>query len=410
MWRIPCLLLLPVFAAMSAEQGPLIVSQDSSGKFTGTDEKPILAAVAEARKRGGGEIIIRPGVYLIQKEIVLDKAEHIALRGVDAESVVLKLPPVSHAVTAEAAEAGATELRTSKMQNLRPGMLLHLYAAGDVDSFAKKAKPYVLATIKGIEGSKLLLEKPLPHPIPAGTLIRDEHAPNLIEIRNGSRDILIEKLTLDGGRTADSPALQGHAQLCGVFAAGAYTYEKGPTGPPVQEVMINRCIIQNCFGSGVAFYSVKQSYVVDSTIMDTNDEAVDFDHFTVKCAMQGCHVARSHVGIELNDASDCLVQNNDFRQCGTGLNLWRWCQQEDLNKRNAIRGNTFTDTELNAIQLANGTAENLVESNIITTAGHNGIVVQGEKQRIEKNRVTGAKMKALVVKGDSHAVEANLTE
>ena len=58
------------------------------------------------------------------------------------------------------------------------------------------------------------------------------------------------------------------------------------------------------------------------------------------------------VGVELNDANDCLVQNNDFRECVTGLNLWRWCKQEDLNKRNAIRGNLFQDTEQNAIQLA----------------------------------------------------------
>ena len=104
------------------------------------------------------------------------------------------------------------------------------------------------------------------------------------------------------------------------------------------------------------------------------------------------------------------MQNNDFRQCATGLNLWRWCKQEDFNKRNVIRGNLFEDTEQNAIQLATGTAENLIESNIITNAGKNGILVQGEKQRIEKNTVTGAKLKAIAVKGEGHTVKGNRIE
>lgn len=396
--------------AGAAAPGPLVVSQDGSGPFRGTDERPIMAAIAQAVKQGGGEVLIRPGVYLVHEGIVIENAQHVALRGVDAESVVLKLPPVTYAEVAEAAPAGATGMLLRKAQNLRPGMRLHLDADGPPDAFTKKPRPYVLATVRAITGDRVALEAPLTHPVPEGTTLRHEDAPNLIEVRGGCKDILIEKLTLDGGRTKSDPPVRGHAQLCGIFAAGAYTYEKGPSGPQVEDIMISRSIIQNCFGRGVAFYSVKQGFVLNTTIMDTNDEAVDFDHFAVKCAMQACHVARCHVGVELNDATDCLVQNNDFRGCTTGLNLWRWCKQEDLNRRNAIRGNLFEDTAENAIQLAADTAENLLESNIIANAGRNGIVVQGAKQRVEKNTVSGAKLRAIAVTGDGHSVEGNRVE
>ena len=395
------------FAAKEPSSAPIIVSQDGSGAFNGTDEKPILAALAQAVKQGGGEILIRPGTYVLQKGIVLDKVQHIQFRGTDTEGCVLKLAPLAFAEADADTAAGAAELRVRRLNRLQPGMLLHLDAKGDIDSFSGKPKPYVLATIKAITGNVLTLEKPLPHPVPAGTTMRDEHAPNLIEIRAGCGDILIDKLTLDGGRAEGDPPLQGHAQLCGVFAQGPYSYEKGPTGPPIEAVMIRRCIIRNCFGRGVAFYAVKDGYVLDSTIMDTNDEAVDFDHFVTKSAMQGCHVARSRVGIELNDASDCLVQHNEFRHCGIGLNLWRWCKQDGLNQRNAIRGNVFEDTQENGIQIAKDTSENLIEQNTVTNTGRNGISVSGSKQRVIRNTVTGAKLKALAVSGEGHQVEGN---
>ncbi len=407
---LPAMLVIFLAAAGATAQDTLIVSQDGSGSFRGTDEKPIQAALARAVEQGGGEIIIRPGVYLLRKGLVIEKGQRIALRGADAEGVILKLAPPAFAEVAEAAPAGATEIKLRNAQNLEPGMLVHFNTAGDVDSVSENPKPQVLGTIKGIDGERMTLTKPLAHAIPDGTTMRDENAPNLIEIRGGSKDILIEKLTLDGGRTETDPPVRGHAKLCGIFVSGAYTCEKGPTGSQVEDVMVSRCIIQNCFGRGVAFYSVKQGFVLNTTIRDTNDEAVDFDHFSVKCAMQACHVARCRVGVELNDATDCLVQNNDFRECATGLNLWRWCKQEDLNKRNVVRGNLFEGTEQNAIQLATGTAENLIESNIITNAGKNGILVQGEKQRIEKNTVTGVKLQALAVDGGKHTVEGNKTD
>jgi len=355
-------------------------------------EKEIQGFIDEAIKAGGGEVMIPPGKHLITKGLVIKDAKKLRLVGYDKEASILKLPPLAFAESAEAVTAGASRLSLRRSQNLAVGMRLHLECDGELDSFTKKPKPYQLAFVKELSPDAVVLRDPLKFAVPAGTMIRDEDAPNLIEVRGASDGVTIEKLTLDGGRTPADPPLRGHAQLCGVFAAGAYTYEKGPTAPRVKGVQVKRCIIQNCFGRGVAFYSVEDSLVEDCTIMDCNDEAVDLDHFTQKTTVRHNHFARCNVGVELNDANDCAVLFNEMHECNTGVNLWRWCKMPDLNERNRIEGNTIERTNGNAIQLGKDTAHTTVIDNDLRDSARNGISVQGTDQTLRDNRITGSKM------------------
>jgi hypothetical protein len=189
--------------------------------------------------------------------------------------------------------------------------------------------------------------------------------------------------------------VRGHAQLCGIFGSGLYDYEKGPSSK-IKSVAVSRCIIQNCFGRGVAFYAAEECLVDACTIMDTNDEAIDFDHFAVRCAARHNHIARALTGIELNDASECLVSGNDFRNCGTGLNLWRWCRQPGLNERNRIIDNLFASSTGNAIQIGANTGANTIENNEVDQAGKNGIILNSPGQTVLNNRITGVNLKDIV--------------
>jgi hypothetical protein len=353
-------------------------------------DKEIQGFINEAIKAGSGEVIIPPGTHLITHGLVIKDAKKLRLIGYDKETSILKLPPLAFAESGEAAAAGATRLSLRRSQNLAVGMMLHLECDGEIEPFTKKPKPYQLAFVKELSADAVVLRDPLKFPVPAGTLIRDEHAPNLIELRGTCDGVTIEKLTLDGARTPADPALRGHAQLCGIFATGPYNYEQGPTGPRVRGVRVSRCIIQNCFGRGVAFYSVEDSTVEDCTIMDCNDEAVDLDHFTQKTIVQHNHLARCNVGVELNDANDCAVLGNEVRECGTGINHWRWCKMPDLNERNRIEGNTFERTKGNAIQLATGTAHTSVINNDIRDSARNGISAQGTGTTLRDNRISGS--------------------
>jgi hypothetical protein len=343
-------------------------------------------------------------VHLIEHGLMVNDAKKLRIIGLDAEQTVLMLPPVAYAVATGVTAAGATTIPVKTQRGFKPGMRLKIEADGELDSFTKKPKPYHLAIVKAVEKNAIQLEAALKFPVPAGTLIRHEDAPNLIEIRGASEEVRIEKLTLDGGRVDGDPPIRGHVQLCGVFASGKYSYEKGPTGPPVKKLSISRCFIQNCHGRGIALYSVEGAEIDDCTIRDTADEAIDFDHFTVKAIATHNHIARSLVGVELNDANDCLVAGNEFLECGTGINLWRWCKQPGLNEGNMIVQNVFEHMLGNAVQIATGTKGNTVAQNEINGSGKNGIIVSGEAQIVKANKITASGMKTIVIQEGKHDV------
>jgi parallel beta-helix repeat protein len=358
-------------------------------------EQEIQGYINDAIKAGGGEVVIPPGTHMITKGLVIQDAKKLRLIGLDAERCILKLPPLAYAEVSEAAPAGSTRIVCKRLQNLHADMLLQIEAEGEIDCFTQKPKPYHLAKLKAIGGLTLILHEPLKFAAPAGTLIRDPHAPNLIEVRGSSDFIGIEKLTLDGGRVESDPPVRGHAQLCGVFASGDYTYEGGPK-QLVKDVIVSRCIIQHCHGRGVAFYAAEGGKIEGNVIMDCTDEAMDLDHFTIKTTVRHNHAARCLVAVEMNDASNCVVSANEFMHCGTGINLWRWCKQQGLNEGNQITGNSFLNMAGNGIQISQGTANNTITDNDIVGSGKNGIIVTGGKQTIQDNRISGSGLKDVV--------------
>jgi len=379
----------------------LLIATQSADALT---EAEIQKFINDAIKAGGGEVVIPPGVHVIERGLKVKDAKKLRITGLDAEESVLKLPPVAYAVAADAASAGSTQIKVKAQRGFKPGMRLRIEADGEIEPFTKKPRPYHLAVVKTVGEDVIHLAAPLKFPVPDGTMIRHEDAPNLIEIRGASEDVHIGKLTLDGGRVEGDPPIRGHAQLCAVFASGAYSYEKGPTGPPVKNLHLSRCFIQNCHGRGVALYAVEGAEIDGCTIRDTSDEAIDFDHFTVKSIAAHNHIARSLVGVELNDASHCLVAGNEFRECGAGINLWRWCKQPGLNEGNIIARNVFEGTKGNAVRIASGTKSNTVVQNEISGSGRNGISLAGEGQIVKANRITGSGMKAIDVQAGKHEI------
>ncbi|WP_395746035.1 right-handed parallel beta-helix repeat-containing protein [Prosthecobacter sp.] len=367
-------------------------------------EAELQRYIDEAIKAGGGEVVIPPGTHIIEHGLMVKDAKKLRIIGLDAEETVLKLPPVAYAVSSGATAAGAPSIPVKSQRGFKPGMRLKIEADGELDTFTKRPRPYHNARVKSVGPRSIELDAPLKFAVPPDTMIRHEDAPNLIEIRGASEEVRIEKLIFDGGRVEGDPPVRGHAQLCAIFASGKYDYEKGPTGPKVKKLSISRCFIQNCHGRGVALYSVEAAEIDDCTIRDTSDEAIDFDHFTVKSVATHNHITRCLTGVELNDATDCLVAGNEFRGCTTGINLWRWCEQPGLNEGNLIMQNVFEHTFGNAVQIATGTKGNIVAQNEINASGKNGIIISGEAQVIKANKITASGMKPLVVQEGKHHI------
>lgn len=405
MFPIRLLGALALLVSLTTVRAQLVVSHDGSGQFNGTDEKPILAALAQAKAAGGGEIIIQPGTYVLTGGLLLKDVRQITLRGLPG--AVLKLPPLQQAEAAAEVAPGETAIPVSKQSGITEGMQIRIMAEGAVDSFSQKRKPTFFVKVAKVESDRLLLAAPLEFPIPKGTAIMNENAPNLIEIRGKSEAITIEGLTLDGGRTAKDPSISAHAQLCGVLASGPYNYTEGPTGPRVRGITIRDCTIRNCFGRGVALYAAEQVRVEHCRIEDTVDEAVDLDHFAVSCRVVENDIARCGVGVELNDATDCWVARNRFEACNVGINLWRWCRMPELNRRNQILDNLFVGIKANGIQLGADTSFNFVRGNIIEESGRNGISAQASATSIVENLIIRPAQHGVTIGGDRNEIREN---
>ncbi|RBP39824.1 parallel beta helix pectate lyase-like protein [Roseimicrobium gellanilyticum] len=375
----------------------LLVGAALPAQESKTPALDIQKFVNEAIAAGKGEVIIPPGTWVLEKGLFLKDAKNVTIAGLDREACILKLPPVAYAECTQDTAAGGTEIPVTRLQNMKPGVRLRIEAPGAVDSFTKKPTNYHLAKVKAVAKDTLLLEEPLKYAVPAKTTIRDADAANVFEIRGATENVTIRNLTIDGGRAANDPVIHGHAELTGVHVAGPYTYEKGPTGPRIKGVTIDNCIIQNCFGRGVSFYSVENSSITRCTFMDISDEAINFDHFSENCVAKHNHIARARIGFELNDAIACIVEANEVRDCGIGVNLWRWCKQENgINEKNKILNNLFTGMEGNAVQFGKNTKDNEVKGNEIVNSGKNGISLNGTAQKAEGNQISGTKGKAVV--------------
>lgn len=365
---------------------------------------PIQQWIDEAIKAGGGVVTIPEGLHFLPKGLLVKNAKKLALRGVSKERCVLKLPPLTYALCAQDTAAGTNELRVHSERGWSPGMRARIECDGAMDTFTKKPCPFMLVIIEDVKPGLLRLKDALPFPVPAKTMIRHEDAPNLIEIREACETLEIANLTLDGGRVDADPQVQGHAQLCAVFATGAYDYVKGPVGPKPKGIVVRDCIIQNFFGRGVALYSVEKAEIERCSFRDGCDEAIDFDHFTTGSSAIGNQITRCRIAFELNDANDCVIIGNEARDCSIGVNLWRWCLQPGLNEGHRVQNNSFISMAGNAVQIGTGTRTNFFEDNDIEHPGRHGFSIAGEAQVLKNNRITGSASQAIVIQEGDHKI------
>jgi hypothetical protein len=329
----------------------------------GGDGKEITAAVKEVAKDGGGTVTIAPGEYLVSERIFFGGAKKVTLRG--EAGAVLQLPPMAYGKLAAETAAGATTLKLQEARGFKPGMQLKLLAPGAIHPFTKKPAPYFIAKATAVEGETVTVEKPTEFPAPAGCEVLWGDEPNLIEIGDGAENITIEQLTMEGAATPDQPQVATHNTRSAVWVTGRYDYEKGPLGPKPHDIAVRDCVIRRFHGRGVAFYSAEAVLVERCRIEQTLEEAIDFDHFTVRGAARENDLRDCRLGVEINDANDCLVERNRMIGGTAGVRIWRWCKMPELNVRNQITENEFRVGKHYAIEMLEGTAKNSASGNVI---------------------------------------------
>jgi len=364
-------------------------------------------AIDACRAKGGGTVVLESGTHLLDAPLRFHNAANITLIG--QGQVRLVMAPQLMLTAAEAAEAGHTVIVLEP--NVAPANVSNLeaQAPGRVDTTPKTGRrrqiPYFSVAGKRVagkqvEGNRLILDKPPAYPVPKGTKIISAY--NAIQITGTSRNLSFEHLTIDGNRAAWPLRPLNHSRHCGIFIAGAYSYETGPAAEPVKGIAIDDCTVRGFHHRGIALYSTIDSRVSDCRIEETGGEGIDLDHFVYRCRVIGCRVRGAPVGVELNDASHCAVTGTVIEDCPVGIRLWRWCTLDGLNTGNVFADNTILRAAKDGIQLAKGTSNSRVINNSLQDCG-TGIRLECNDSVVQDNRVRDCK-EAIAAAGEGNRV------
>lgn len=349
----------------------LTVAQSAPADFVGADEVALQAALDRLGEAGGGTLLIAPGRYLIRNTLRVPANTRIE----GTPRTVLALPRPARLLAP--APAGSRELWIDTPDDLAPGTWLELLPA-EADWPTGTPIADRVARVTTLTGQRIGLERSTSLDLPLGARVGVSQKMLWV---NSVDDVVIERLTFDGGRVASIP-MPGHQKRTAVWLSSHFTHAEGPKVDPVRNVTVQHCVFRNCYGRGVALYNVVESSVIGCSFEDIADEAIDFDHFTYRCSALGNSIERAVFGITINDGSDNQVRFNRIRACATGVTIWRLDSviDEDVNRRNHVANNRFSACSEYAIHVLVGCHDNVIEDNF-----HEGRVEVVEPS----NRVSG---------------------
>lgn len=376
---------------------------------SGAAEADIQTAIVKLGKQGGGRIEISPGSYELRRGLRFQNTSGVTLVGRPGTRLVLA--PEIVATAAQDAAKGAKLVMLESVAGLLPGMHCEVQAPGhsyETPEGKKMVCAYFGLSIAAVDGNRLTTTGPLAYPVPKGAKII--HVYNAISIGGHSAALGFQGLEIDLARDRWPVAPINHTEHCAIFAGAAFDYKKGPLGPPIEKITVRDCVLRGAHHRGVAWYGVVRSEVTGCQVENTGAEGIDIDHFCFFCRIKNNTVRRAPVGIELNDPSDCLVENNRIEDCQRGLNLWRWCDGAHLNVRNVFRGNQVLRCKSFGIFCGPKTSQSDVAENLVDGSGAKGIHIAGDENRVEKNTVRGCRTEAILVSGQRNVLRGNRCE
>ncbi len=339
----------------------------------------------------------------MRNTIRLNSVKDVTLIG--QQGTLLKLADQIHTTLAAEAKQGDSRLVLASVEGLREGDTLEVQSAGRTDSFSGFQQKFFHCRVKALRDREVELTGKLRYGAPAGTaLVRVQ---NLFAIGGQTSNLTLQGLELDGNRREGDRRVINHTHHCGIFASGPYSYTDGPKPEHPTRIRVLDCRLRHFFHRGIAFYNVTDAVIANCTIEDTGAEAVDFDHFCVNCHALSNIARRCGVGVEINDASDCLVCHNSIEECGWGVHIWRWCKHEWLNRGNVVMKNSIRNARQAGIALGKGTDSNWVIGNTVEGSKRAGLVLDGDACHISANVIHNNPGGGLVVSGARNVIIGN---
>jgi hypothetical protein len=193
---------------------------------TGTAIQKTIDQVAAS---GGGTVVIPAGTYFLDNAVHLRSGVHLIG---EPGTILKKIPSVSSAIP-DYLGYGHYEITVAEPEKFHVGMGIHVLDNHSPGFYT------TVATIIGIEGERLFLDRMLNHDYHPGENARAVSAFSLLEA-DQVVDVVIENLVLDGNKAEETFSLNG------CRGAGLFIYQS-------RRVAVRNVEIRNYRGDGLSF-------------------------------------------------------------------------------------------------------------------------------------------------------------
>lgn len=313
------------------------VSNDGAEAWSG---RAIQHAIEQAAAHGGGTVVIPAGQYQLDNAVRLRSG--VRLIG-EPDVILKKIPSVSSPIL-DYLGYGHYEITVADPQKFKVGMGIHVLDNLSMGFYT------TVATLIGIEGERLFLDRMLNHDYGPGAQALAVSAFSLIEADQVA-DVAIENFILDGNRAEESFTLNG------------------------------------CRGGGLFIYQSRRVAVRNLEIREYRGDAISFQQ-NIDVVIDHCQVHHNSGG-GLHPGSGSvryLIQNNrihDNEGCGIFYCL--------RTTHSICRNNLIENNRQNGISIGERDTDHLIAHNLIRGHGEAGIAFRkptrrsGDRVRLQGN-------------------------
>lgn len=305
----------------------------------------IQQAVDRAAARGGGTVMVPAGTYHLNNAVRLHSGVHL----IGENGTVLKKIPSQSSPILDYLGYGHYEITVADPHKFHIGMGIHVL---DDQSWGFYT---TLATITGIEGERIFIDRMLNHDYHPDANARAVSVFSLIEADQVT-DVVIENLVLDGNQTEETFTLNG------------------------------------CRGGGVFIYQSQRVSVRNVEIREYRGDALSFQQ-NMDVTIDGCHL-HHNTGGGIHPGSGSvryILRNNRIHDNGACGIFYCLRTTHSICQDNLIENNAET-----GISIGERDTDHLLINNIIRRQGGPGISFRrpivrqsGDRVRLQGNSLQG---------------------
>lgn len=304
----------------------------------------IQQAVNQASAKGGGTVAVPAGVYLLDNAVQL--RSNVRLIG-ETGAILKKIPSVASAIP-DYLGYGHYEITVAEPEKFHVGMGIHVLDDSAMGFYT------TVATIVGIDGERLFLDRMLNHDYSPGANARAISAFSLVEADQAA-DVSIENLILDGNRLEETFALNG------------------------------------CRGAGLFIYRSHRVAVRNVEVRDFSGDAVSFQQ-DIDITVEHCRL-HHNTGGGIHPGSGSvryLLQNNRIYDNGACGIFYCLRTTHSICRNNLIENNGGI-----GISIGERDTDHLIAHNILRGQGGPGISFRkptrrsGDRVRLQGNTLQG---------------------